>query len=46
MLGKGLSGGDLDRQFVAANFEEEDQEENHDRSLVRFEFLEILARLA
>jgi len=43
---KDLTGSDIDRIFIATNFEEEDLEENDDNSLCRFEFLEIIARMA
>lgn len=32
--------------FIAANFEMEDQEDNPDKALIRFEFIELLLRLA
>jgi hypothetical protein len=37
---------DIDRAFVATNFEVEDQQDNPDSMLCRFEFLEIMYRLA
>ena len=37
---------DIDRVFIATNYEEEDLEENDDSSLCRFEFLEIICRMA
>lgn len=37
---------DIDRIFIATNFEEEDLEENDDSSLCRFEFSEIIVRMA
>jgi hypothetical protein len=37
---------DIDRIFIATNFEEEEQEGNEDRSLCRFEFYEIIVRMA
>ena len=37
---------DVDRIFIATNVELEDQEANDDRSLCRFEFYEILVRIA
>lgn len=37
---------DIDQAFIATNYEEVDSPENDDKQLVRFEFLEILARLA
>ena len=36
----------MDRLFIAANYEVEEQEENPDRSLNRFEFIEVLVRVA
>ena len=35
----------MDIYFTATNFEEDDQEGNDDRALIRFEFLEILIRI-
>ena len=35
----------LDIYFTATNFEEEDQDGNDDRALIRFEFIEILVRI-
>ena len=37
---------DIDRTFIAVNFEEVELEANDDKSLCRYEFLEITARLA
>ena len=37
---------DVDRVFIATNVELEDQEENDDRRLCRFEFYEIIVRIA
>ncbi len=37
---------DIDRIFIATNLEEEEQEGNDDRSLCRFEFFEIIVRMA
>lgn len=37
---------DVDRTFIAVNFEEVDLDNNDDKSLCRYEFLEIIARLA
>ena len=37
---------DVDRIFIATNFEEQDLEENDDNSLCRFEFMEIIAKMA
>ena len=36
----------IDIYFTATNFEEDDQEGNDDSSLIRFEFFEILVRIA
>lgn len=36
----------MDRVFVAVNYEEEDLSQNDDNSLVRFEFMEIIVRMA
>ena len=36
----------IDRAFIATNFEIEDMDDNPDRSLQRFEFIEILYRIA
>ena len=36
----------VDRCFIAANYEVEDLEENPDRALQRYEFIEILVRIA
>ena len=44
--GKTLTTTDIDRIFIATNFEEEDLEENDDNSLCRFEFYEIIVRMA
>lgn len=46
VLDKNLTSGDIDRIFITTNFEEEDLEENDDNSLCRFEFIEIMARMA
>lgn len=35
----------VDRMFIATNYELQDQDENPDRALNRFEFIEILIRL-
>ena len=45
-MGPDLIMHDVDRIFIATNYEEEDLEENDDNSLCRFEWLEIIARLA
>lgn len=36
----------LDRAFIAANFEMEEQDDNPDKALIRFEFIEVLLRVA
>lgn len=46
IIDKNLTSTDVDRIFIATNFEEEDLEENDDNSLCRFEFMEIIARMA
>ena len=46
LIDQDLTSVDIDRIFIATNFEEEDLEENDDNSLCRFEFLEIIARMA
>jgi len=46
IVGKDLSSQDIDRSFIATNFEEVDLEANDDKSLCRYEFLEILCRMA
>jgi len=43
---KNLSSKDIDIIFKATNFEEEDLEENDDSSLCRYEFFEIITRMA
>ena len=43
---KSLTQQDIDRIFIATNFEEEDLEENDDSSLCRYEYFEILVRIA
>ena len=45
IVGEGLTGADIDRTFIATNFEEVDLENNDDKSLCRYEFLEIISRL-
>jgi hypothetical protein len=40
-----LTSQDIDRTFIATNFEEVDLDNNDDKSLCRYEFLEIIARL-
>jgi len=41
-----LTSQDIDRTFIAVNFEEVELEANDDKSLCRYEFLEITVRLA
>tara|TARA_B110000285_G_scaffold223005_1_gene277916 strand:+ start:112 stop:651 length:540 start_codon:yes stop_codon:yes gene_type:complete len=36
----------IDSHFVVVNFEAEDQGENPDKALIRFEFIELLVRIA
>lgn len=36
----------VDRMFIAVNFEEEELDDNPDRELCRYEFMEILVRIA
>ena len=40
-----LSSQDVDRLFIATNYEEVDLDNNDDNSLCRYEFLEIIARI-
>lgn len=37
---------EIDQAFVATNYNEHDQDDNDDKSLVRYEFLEIIVRIA
>jgi hypothetical protein len=37
---------DIDKIFIATNFEIVDLDENADRSLCRYEFFEIIVRMA
>lgn len=46
IVGKGLSLNTIDRVFIATNYEEVEQEDNPDRDLWRYEFYEIIVRLA
>lgn len=46
IVDKNLVSADIDRIFIATNYEEEDIEENDDNSLCRYEFMEIIARMA
>ena len=41
-----LTAQDVDRLFIATNFEEEDLEDNDNKALCRYEFYEIIVRLA
>ena len=43
-----LTGAIIDREFIATNFEinRNEQESNPDRQLIRFEFIELLVRIA
>ena len=43
---KQLKSRDIDRLFVATNYEEGEQDGNPDNQLVRFEFIEMLVRIA
>ena len=45
MIDGKLTSSTIDVYFTATNFEEEDQDGNDDRALIRFEFLEILVRI-
>lgn len=36
----------IDQFFISTNFEAENQENNPDKSLIRFEFIELLVRVA
>ena len=42
---KYLNGTDIDRLFIATNYEEEELDNNDDNSLCRYEFSEIIARI-
>lgn len=46
IIDKNLSMKTVDRVFIVTNVELVDQEDNPDRDLCRYEFYEILARLA
>lgn len=46
IIDKDLTMQDVDRSFIATNFEEVDLDNNDDKSLCRYEYLEILVRLA
>jgi hypothetical protein len=45
-MDKNISLSTLDRLFIATNVELVDMEENPDKELCRFEFLEILVRIS
>ena len=46
-IDRNLSSSTLDRLFIAANVEVgEEQDDNPDKALIRFEFIELLARVA
>ena len=36
----------IDGMFIAANYEEDDNDDNPDRALCRYEFMEIMCRIA
>lgn len=46
IVDKQLTTGDVDRAFIATNFEEVELEGNDDRDLCRYEFCEIMVRMA
>ncbi|CAI2382226.1 unnamed protein product [Moneuplotes crassus] len=46
IVDKNLNFSTIDRVFIVTNFEEVEQEDNPDRDLCRYEFYEIIARLA
>lgn len=46
VVDKRMSENIIDTYFKATNFEEEDQDQNNDFALNRFEFIEILLRIA
>lgn len=45
MIDKLLTSQDIDRTFIATNYEEVELENNDENSLCRYEFLEITARI-
>ena len=45
ILDKNFNATDIDRIFIATNYEEEELENNDDNSLCRYEFSEIIARI-
>ena len=46
IIDENLTTQDMDRTFVATNYEEVDLEDNDDNSLCRYELLEIVVRMA
>ena len=46
IIGSDLTLQDMDRAFVATNYEEVDLDNNDDNSLCRYELMEIIVRLA
>lgn len=43
---KKMHSGIIDTYFKATNYEEQDQDNNDDNAIIRFEFFEILVRIA
>jgi hypothetical protein len=46
IVDKNLTSTDIDIIFIATNYEEDDLEENDDSALCRFEYFEIITRMA
>ena len=46
MVDKKMNRAAIDSYFFATNFEETDMDNNDDLALIRFEFIEILVRIA
>jgi hypothetical protein len=46
IIDKNLTSTDVDRLFIATNFEEVSNEQNDEKSLCRYEFFEIIVRMA
>ena len=46
LIDKTFKQSDIDRLFIATNFEEEEQDNNDDSALIRFEFIELMIRIA
>jgi hypothetical protein len=46
IVDRNLTQQDIDRIFIAVNFEEVDLDANDDSSLCRYEFMEIMVRIA